>query len=326
MIARGTLNYNLKRPLAVSYELTHSCNCNCRHCDHGGIKPGEKQIGAKEYGRLQRELKPILVQLSGGEPTLRSDLIDIVNAIKERSGLPYLIVVTNAAHLTEECYLDLVRAGVNQVSISLDFPDDRHDKFRRHKGLFSHLSELVPKLAAHGRDNIVLNTAITSWNLPYLEGCYETARKWGTSISYSPYTVKRIGAPEYDITHPTDIALLEKSIDRLVSVKHRNGRIVNSDWTLTGIVDFFKNEGTPGCKAGERFLVVNPDGTLRPCSMWNYRFNNRHEMHEQFVKSNDCSACYVAIRAYLSEDYWKLLLIHFREKVLGKSGPNGDNR
>jgi len=318
MIARGTLNYNRKRPLAVSYELTHACNCNCLHCDHGGMKPKERRIGAADYARLQKEHKPILVQLSGGEPTLRDDLLDIVRAVKERSGLPYLIVVTNGTNLTEELYLELVAEGVNQVSISLDFPDEQHDKFRRHKGLFARLSDLVPRLTAHGHDNVIMNTAITSWNLPFLEGCFETATRWGANISYSPYTVKRVGKTEYDITEPEQIALLDKTIGRLIELKHADGRIVNSDWTLTGIVEYFRNAGMPGCKAGERFLVVNPDGTLRPCSMWHYKFKTRQEMHEKFVKTNDCGACYVAIRAYLSENYWDLLRIHFSEKVLGR--------
>jgi len=38
-------------------------------------------------------------------------------------------------------------AGVDQFSVSLDFPDERHDEFRLHPGLFKHLSEIVPRLA-----------------------------------------------------------------------------------------------------------------------------------------------------------------------------------
>lgn len=45
------------------------------------------------------------------------------------------------------CYLELRAAGVDQFSVSLDFPDERHDEFRLHPGLFKHLSEIVPRLA-----------------------------------------------------------------------------------------------------------------------------------------------------------------------------------
>jgi MoaA/NifB/PqqE/SkfB family radical SAM enzyme len=316
MTARGTVNYAVKRPLAVSFELTHSCSCDCRHCDHGGENPEEiYHLQAEDYGRMQRELKPILLQLSGGEPLLRDDLLDIAKAVKEESGLPYLIVVSNASRLTEELYLECIEAGVNQFSISLDFPDERHDDFRRHPGLFEHLNSLIPKLTAHGHENIVMNTAITSWNLPHLEDCYWKAREWGAGISFSAYTAKRTGNAEFDIREPEDLTLLKSTIERLQTLKQSNGCIVNSDWTLTGTYDFFKNDGAPGCKAGVRYMVVNPDGSMRPCSMYDRKYRDRDEMNEQFVKHNTCGACYVSIRAYLSEGYWKLLGDNIRERV-----------
>lgn len=316
MIVRGTKSYFTRRPIGISFELTHSCTCNCRHCDHGGKKPGERRLSAEEYRKLERELKPTLLQLSGGEPLFRSDLVDIVRAVKEENTLPFLIVVTNASRLTEDIYLDCVEAGVNQFSISLDFPDDRHDDFRRHNGLFQHISDIVPKLSAHGFDNIVLNTAITRWNLPYLEGCYEKAREWGTDISFSPYTDLRTGDPDFDIKNPEDLEVLRKTIDKFVSLKRSNGRIANSVWTLTGIYDFFKNDGIPGCMAGERHMVVNPDGTMRPCSMFDLKFESREEMVEKFTKMNECGACYVSIRSYLTKNYLDLLIKNVRERVL----------
>lgn len=316
MTARGTINYALKKPLAVSYELTHSCTCNCRHCDHGGFRQEDKHLRAEDYGRLQRELKPILVQLSGGEPLLREDLIEIVTAVKEKPSIPYVIVVSNGSRLNEELYLRCVDAGVNQFSLSLDFPDERHDDFRRHEGLFAHLSETVPRLTAHGLENIVMNTAITRLNLPYLEACYRKAKEWGAGISFSAYTAKRTGNPDYDIREPQDLELLEKTINRLLTLKRNNGCIVNSDWTLTGTYQFFKNNGAPGCKAGIRYMVINPDGTMRPCSMYNCRYESLDEMYEEFVKDNSCDACYVSIRAYLSEGYWTLLADNIRERVL----------
>jgi len=316
MILRGTKSYYLKRPIGVSFELTHSCTCNCRHCDHGGKVPGEKRLGVEDYRRLERELKPTLLQLSGGEPLFRPDLLDIIAAVKEKSTLPYLILVTNATRLTEDLYLDCTQAGVNQFSISLDFPDERHDDFRRHSGLFQRLSDLVPKLSAHGHDNIVLNTAITRWNLPHIEECYEKAKEWGVDISFSPYTSLRTGDKEYDIKDPGELELLEKTIHRLIALKKSNGRVANSVWTLTGLYEFFKNDGIPGCMAGERHMVINPDGTMRPCSMFDLRFKNRKEMVERFTRKNDCGMCYVSIRAYLTKSYLDLLIGNVRERVL----------
>ena len=80
----GVRSYITNRPLVVSFEVTLSCNCNCRHCDLGGIIKDEKQIKPDEFARLTRSLNPPLVQISGGEPLLRKDIVDIVRAIKSR--------------------------------------------------------------------------------------------------------------------------------------------------------------------------------------------------------------------------------------------------
>ncbi len=316
MIGRGTLSYYTNKPIGVSFELGHSCTCNCRHCDHGGKIPDEKRLGPADYLRLKRELNPTLLQLSGGEPLLHPNLVEIARVIKKDSVLPYLIVVTNGSLLTEDIYLDLVDAGINQLSVSLDFPDDRHDDFRRHKGLFRHLSDIVPKLAAHGYDNICMNTAITRWNLPHIIECYEKAREWGADISFSPYTAKRIGDPQFDIKAPEDLELLDRQIWKLIQLKRSNDHVANSEWTLSGIGDFFRNGGIPNCRAGERFMVVNPDGTFRPCSMYDLKFKTLEEMVEKFSKNNTCGACYVSIRSYLSKSYKNLLLDNIRERVL----------
>ena len=128
---KGIYNYATHRPLIVSYEVTLSCNCNCWHCDLGGIIKDEKQIKSDEYGKLTRRLNPVAVQISGGEPLLRKDIVAVVKAIKQSDGLPYLILVTNGVLLNESNYLQLHEAGVNQISVSLDFPDERHDEFRQ---------------------------------------------------------------------------------------------------------------------------------------------------------------------------------------------------
>ena len=83
MIARGTRSFWTDRPLVVSFEVTHSCTANCRHCDKGGIKPEPRGLlRAEDYRRLRATLKPMAVQISGGEPLLRKDIEEIIRAIK----------------------------------------------------------------------------------------------------------------------------------------------------------------------------------------------------------------------------------------------------
>jgi MoaA/NifB/PqqE/SkfB family radical SAM enzyme len=277
-------------------------------------------LRADDYAELRRLLKPMVLQLSGGEPLLRRDLEEIVRAVKERSGLPYTILVTNGRLLTEEKYLALRELGINQVSISLDFPDSRHDDFRRSPGLYAHLEKLVPVLARHGHDNVALNTAITRENLPALVTIYERAKEWGVSISYSAYTPLRTGSMEHYIQSPEDLALLRKTLDRLLELRAHNGRIANPPWTLSGIHDFFRDGTVPGCNAGRRFMVVTPVGGLRPCSMFENEYASQKEILKKFVPTNQCGGCYVSIRSYLDASFWTLLKDNVSTRVLSRNG------
>jgi len=277
-------------------------------------------LRAEDYSELRGTLKPMVVQLSGGEPLLRRDLEEIIRAVKEPSGLPYLILVTNGRLLTEEKYLALRPLGINQISISLDFPDSRHDEFRRSPGLYAHLEKLVPVLARHGHDDVAMNTAITRENLPALVGIHERAKEWGVSISYSAYTPLRTGSVDHYIQSAEDLALLRKTLDQLLELKSKSGRIANSPWTLSGIHDFFRDGTVPGCNAGKRFMVVTPTGGLRPCSMFENEYTSQKAMVREFVPTNHCGGCYVSIRSYLDASFWTLLKDNVSNRVLTRNG------
>ena len=308
LLNKGIGNYIHHRPLIVSYEVTLSCNCNCRHCDLGGLRPDEVRIGPEEYARLTATYRPPLVQISGGEPLLRDDIVDVVRAVKDAHSPAYVIVVTNGALLERDIYLKLRDAGMNQLSVSLDFPDERHDDFRRHRGLFRHLGETLPELASLGFGDIIMNTAITRANLPELLAISDLVERWGVTISYSAYTQLRTGDPQYSITSAEDLATLRATVDELISLSRRKKHIANPETVFRDTVAFFEQGGMPGCKAGKCFFVVMPDGMLVPCSLHRQRFETQRDMVRAFTGGNDCGQCYVAIRSYTDRPLWRLLL------------------
>lgn len=290
-------NYITDRPIVVSYEVTFSCNCNCRHCDLGGLVKDEKQITPEEYGDLTRRLKPLVAQISGGEPLLRKDIAAIVKAIKQ-AGPEYMILVTNGALLNESNYLQLREAGVHQFSVSLDFPDERHDEFRRRPGLYKRLEQSLPRLAKLGFRDIILNTAITQANVGEILPLTKKATEWGVDISYSAYTPLRTGNKDYCLNNGEDLEILHQAINELVILKKQGTQLVNPELTLRDTVKFFERGYIPNCKAGIRFLVVMPDGSLVPCSLHRSKYATQKEMIEDFSRTNRCGGCYVAIRSY----------------------------
>ena len=295
---RGIHNYMTKRPLAVAYEVTLSCNLDCRHCDLGGIMKDEKQIEPEKYGELAHRLSPVVAVFSGGEPLLRHDLVAIVRAVKQADSTPYLILVTNGMLLNESNYLQLHEAGVNQFSVSLDFPDERQDEFRGRPGLYGHLGQTLPRLAKLRFRNILLNTAINKANLREMLTLAKRAIEWGIDISYSAYTPLRTKDEGYCLRNGEDLRFLRQAINELVALKKQGNHIANSEAILLNTLKFFEQGYLPDCTAGMRSLVVMPDGSLVPCSMHRTKYATHEEMVKEFCRINQCSSCYCGLRSY----------------------------
>jgi MoaA/NifB/PqqE/SkfB family radical SAM enzyme len=297
LLGRAIRNYLTNRLIIVSYEVTLSCNCNCRHCDLGGIIKDEKQIKPEEYRDLTERLKPLAAQISGGEPLLRKDLAAIVKAIK-RGGVQYAILVTNGVLLDESNYRELREAGVNQFSVSLDFPDERHDEFRRRPGLYRRLDENLPRLAKLGFRDIILNTAISKANLKEILPLARKAAEWGVGISYSAYTALRTGNEDYCLNSGEDLQILRRAVNDVIALRKQSDHLANPERMLQDTLEFFEQGYMPNCRAGRRFLVVMPDGSLVPCSHHRNKYTSQKEMIRKFSRTNRCGSCYVAIRSY----------------------------
>ena len=308
--ARSLWNRAKGWPVCVSFEVTHSCVADCKHCDKGGIKHEATLMSLADYRRWSEELKPGVCQMSGGEPLLRDDLEDIIRAVKRPGGLPMVVCVSNWWLMTEERYLSLNKAGASLFSVSLDFPDERHDDFRRVPGLFAKMSEIIPYLVRkYGLKNIVLNSALTHANFAEIPGLVAKAEEWGTQISFSAYSCLRTGDISLCINAPDDLALLRRHIDYLKEHRRHAASILNSDYILDQTYRFFAEGGLGGCQAGRRFLVVRPDGRINACSMFpDLQYGSRKEALEAFRSTREsCDQCYVSIRASTERGLWRLI-------------------
>lgn len=328
IIGQGSVNWIANRPIVVSFEVTDACTCYCRHCDHGGPRDESRNLKPADYRRYTEVLKPCVVQVSGGEPLIREDLADVVRNIKQANGLPYIILVSTWSLMTGKKYLELRQAGVDQFSVSLDFPDDRHDDFRCYPGLFDHLNDLIPRMAKLGYDDIVLNTCITSANVHEINANADQASEWGVNICYSAYSPRRTGNPEFFLQTPEQLARLSKEFDRVESRRNGSNWIVSAPATLEQTRAYFERGGTPGCKAGLRFLVVTADGMLQPCSMQfkRYPLEQQARMVEEFTNHNICDECYVAIRSNLDKSFPRLLAENVKRYFSFGGAKNGEVR
>lgn len=297
IIRRGARNLMAKKPLAISFEITHSCNANCSHCDKNGIIENENLAPPEKFDEVYQQLQPPLAQISGGEPLLREDHLEIIKLFRSHGILPLIAFVSNGALMTLDKYLELRKAGVNQFSLSLDMPDERHDKNRRIPGLFKHLSDIIPRMSAMGFQDVALISVIRKQSLPYLIDIANKAIEWNVAITFSSYTQLRTKSDEHSIKTEADLQLLRKQIDALIEMRRRGARIVNAEAIFQGMFNFFKTNNIENCRTGIRHLVVNPDASLVPCAMHKVSFNSQKELIRNFTNKNKCGACYVPLRA-----------------------------
>jgi MoaA/NifB/PqqE/SkfB family radical SAM enzyme len=309
IIARGSLNWVAERPIVVSFEVTDSCTCYCKHCDHGGPRDSSADMKPEDYRCYVETLRPCVVQVSGGEPLMRRDLLDVVRNIKSENGLPFIILVSNWSLMTESKYLGLRDAGVDEFCVSLDFPDERHDEFRGHKGLFAHLNKVIPRAAALGYDDILMNTCITAANVGEINACADKAKEWGVNINFSAYSPRRTGCRELFLDSAEQLDTLRGQLDTIRERMNDNHWITTTDTTLEATRRYFETGGAPNCKSGLRWLVVTSNGYLQPCSMQftRYPVNEQARMVREFTRRNTCDECYVSIRSYLDKTFPQLL-------------------
>ncbi len=310
MLVQGAWNVHRKKPLTVSFEVTHACTANCWHCNWGGpIK--ETRLDPEGYARIWRTMRSPVVNVSGGEPLARGDLDDILRALSNPGKLPWLVVVSNASQLTPDRFQRLRRAGMHQLSLSIDFPDTRHDEFRRIPGLFDRMDRVVPECVKIGDESDVsLNCCITSWNYKSLPDIVRLADRWGVMLNFSAYSILRVdeagGMPQQNGSKEG----LKAAIDEVIDLKKRGSGVYTSEDALWKFYDFLCSGYTPGCRAGERFLVVNPDGRMTPCAMVMAYFDDQPSMRREFTCRNECGACYISTRAHAEKTPREMIAAH----------------
>lgn len=277
-----------RRPNWLNIEVTKRCNARCNFCSYWEEK-GPPELA--DYTDIVKQFRPVVLSLSGGEPLIRRNLHEII--AKLRPYAHYVAVVTNGTLLNEERAKELFDAGLNQLSVSLDFMDDTHDRMRGVPGLFDKITRVVPDLAAKGY-NVAFNTVIMETNIDHVIPLAEASAKWGVGIAFSTYS--HLKNDNHD--HRMDEEMYHRLVDviaRLKELKRRNGNIKNSDYYLDKIPEFVVSGGIPNCKAGKRWVQVTPDGYLQPCSELP-RYCHYTEYARSGIPRIDCTKCWFACR------------------------------
>jgi GTP 3',8-cyclase len=113
---------------AISYlrvSLTDRCNFRCTYCSPAEEEPAEGLLAREELARLFRlfaRLGVRRIRLTGGEPTLRRDLVEIVADAAATPGVEDVALTTNG-HRLHALAAPLAAAGLGSLNVSLDTLD-----------------------------------------------------------------------------------------------------------------------------------------------------------------------------------------------------------
>ena len=275
------------RPYVVSWNLTYRCNLACEHCylDAGGTPQvrtenfaDRSELGTEECFRVIDELAAFapecLTILTGGEPLLRRDILEIVQRAAER-GL-WVVVGTNGVRITENVAQRLAEAGARGLSLSLDALDpDRHDRFRRVRGAWQNTVEGA-EILNRTRLPFIVQTTAGSHNLDDLEAIADFAHQRLAAKVWNLYFLVPTGRGQFvsDITPAqyddvlASLYRIQKKYDRrmLVNAKcapHYIKTVLEQGDTDARIRTY--SGGAGGCPAGTHYMGIRPNGDVTPC-------------------------------------------------------------
>lgn len=109
--------------------LTEACNFRCQYCLPNGYMPttSEKFLSLNECDTVIRAFAGLgtkKVRLTGGEPTLRRDIVEVTAAAAQAKGIELVAMTTHGGRL-KRLSRPLSEAGLNQVNVSIDSLDPR---------------------------------------------------------------------------------------------------------------------------------------------------------------------------------------------------------
>jgi radical SAM protein with 4Fe4S-binding SPASM domain len=220
--------------------------------------------------------------LTGGEPLLRRDILEIVRRAAERE--LWVVVGTNGVKITENVAARLKEAGARGLSLSLDALDpDRHDRFRNVRGAWKNTVEGAGILTRTGLPFIVQTTA-GAHNLGELEEIADFAYSRLAAKVWNLYFLVPTGRGQFvsDIT-PAQYDEVLASLYRIQ--KKYNGRmLVNAKCAphyIKTVLEQGGNQADPistevspirtysggagGCPAGTHYMGIRPNGDVTPC-------------------------------------------------------------
>lgn len=284
-------------PFHVVWNVTKACNLKCKHCYESAGEKGLHELSTVEALECIDKLADagvVFLAFSGGEPTIRPDILTLIRRATER-GI-YVAIATNGISFSNHERVRIFKeAGLKFVQVSLDGANAKtHDSFRGVLGAFERTITGIQNCVAEDLF-VEISTTMTRSNLLEIQDiitlCEDLKAKWLmlynlvpvgrgtelTNVDLSPsereYILEMLWdriSNEHD--SPLEVLTTAPQLGRLAfDANQQEGKqdslVAPTHFSNTRLPSQMQNltEFIGGCGAGRFYVAIEPNGDIYPC-------------------------------------------------------------
>jgi MoaA/NifB/PqqE/SkfB family radical SAM enzyme len=245
-------------------------------CNIWQLPPG-REMGPEDYRSLPQTLRD--VNITGGEPFLRDDLVEIVRVIDEHCRHPRIVISTNGFQRRRIVHTapELLRIGRHVgLAVSLDGIGEVHDTIRGVDGGFEKVVETLKQLRTLGFRNVRVAFTAQRENVRHLGAVYDLSRQIGyeftTSVAQnSEFYFSTEGNKE---VQPDALESELRYIMRKELLSLSPKRWFRA-YFYTGVLEYNRlGSRILACRAGRDSFFIDPEGNIYPCLTLNRQMGN----------------------------------------------------
>lgn len=293
----------LDKPYKLNFAITMWCQSRCLTCNIWELKPkGELSLDEiREFAKKNNSFR--WIGLTGGEPFLRGDIVDIVKTFKENSkGLYILTIPTNSLcnqdmvvkKITEMLELELPKVV---ITLSLDGNRETHDRVRGVPGNYDKVIKMYKALSElkknHKNLSFVFGYTLSKMNQGQLQKTYEDVKAEIPGISYNDFhiNVAQLSNNYYHNTSNTIIADRDVAVGELKNAFNNRKREFGAINTienqfLKGLIQFAETGKAPvKCRSLDASLFMDNFGNIYPSIMWDRNVANLRDIEYDLSKA-----------------------------------------
>lgn len=269
-----------KHPLPTNaiIAITLNCNSHCLMCDiwKNNIK---NELNPQDYLKLPSSLTDI--NITGGEPFLRTDIIDILKNIKTACPKARLIINTNGflTKTIQNKISKIIQIDPHiAIRVSLDGLEKTHNHIRGQKNGFNQLLSTIHLLQQYKVKDLGISFTIMEQNYTELPQIYDFCQKNNLELSLTIASDSPIYFGQNKaLFRPKNISKLAQKMAYIIESQYKKNNIKENfrSWFDQKLLNFFETSIRPySCDAGQNFFYLDSIGNIFACHLKNQKIGN----------------------------------------------------